>query len=202
MKTAWILFALTLLFLIGVGIWKKTNIRYENVDSRSSVVNEENNTAGGNAKLPVDESQSTLPKNSAAYKSSLPASIFRDSLVQFALKQQGLPYVAAGTERSGFDCSGFVHFTFARFGIEVPHSSELLAQEGVYLPLEKARKADLLIFTGTNEADRTPGHVGIVISNPSEPLTFVHASSNGGVKISKVDSTGYARRFLQVRRLL
>ena len=70
------------------------------------------------------------------------------------------------------------------------------------MPIEKAQKADLIIFTGTSEADRTPGHVGIVISEPTEPLTFVHASSNGGVKVSKVDSTGYARRFLQVRRVL
>jgi cell wall-associated NlpC family hydrolase len=201
MKTVWILFAFTLLFLIGVSIWKKTNIQDENVDSRHTVAIKANNTAGGATKSSAPENLNTAGKNFAKYKSSLPVSVLRDSLVQFALKQQGLPYVASGTERSGFDCSGFVHFAFARFGIEVPHSSALLAQEGVYLPIEKAHKADLVIFTGTNEADRTPGHVGIVISNPSEPLAFVHASSNGGVKVSKVDSTGYARRFLQVRRI-
>lgn len=204
MKTAWLLFAITLLILIGVGIWKKTNIQDENVDSRLSAVTTKTNTAGGMANVaPTREALTEATEVPAKrYTGSLPVKVLRDSLVQFALNQKGLPYKIAGIARTGFDCSGFVHFTFAEFGINIPHSSKLLAKEGIAIPRELAQKADIVIFTGTNKKDRTPGHVGIVISNPHQPLEFVHSSSNGGVKISKVDSTGYAGRFLQVRRVL
>lgn len=75
--------------------------------------------------------------------------------------------------------------------------------DGYSVPKEEARKGDLIVFTGTNPRVRTPGHVGIVLSDAGEePISFVHASSNGGVKVSEVETTGYNDRFLQVRRVL
>ena len=37
-------------------------------------------------------------------------------------------------------------------------------EAGKKVKLHETRKGDILIFTGTNPSDRTPGHVGIVIS--------------------------------------
>lgn len=125
-----------------------------------------------------------------------------ERLISFGITKIGTPYVYGGTSENGFDCSGFVNYAFARVGIQVPRSSELLSKAGKPILRQQARKGDILIFTGTNPKERTPGHVGIVISKRGEPIAFVHASSNGGVKISEVEGTNYERRFLEVRRVL
>ncbi|WP_162426189.1 C40 family peptidase [Pontibacter pudoricolor] len=123
-------------------------------------------------------------------------------IIAYAMTLLGSPYEFAGISPSGFDCSGFITHVFDNYNIDVPHSSALQAKEGVAVAKEDAAPGDLVIFTGTNENVRTPGHVGIVISEPGDTISFVHSSSNGGVKISKVQGTRYDIRFLEVRRVL
>src|SRR3954447_25771393 len=45
-----------------------------------------------------------------------------DGVYNTALQYQGVPYVFGGADPSGFDCSGFVMFVYAQFGVELPHS--------------------------------------------------------------------------------
>ena len=123
-------------------------------------------------------------------------------IIDYAITLLGSPYEYAGITPSGFDCSGFVTHVFDNYNIDVPHSSALQANEGVPVAKEDAAPGDLVLFTGTNENIRKPGHVGIVISEPGDTISFVHSSSNGGVKISKVQGTRYDIRFLEVRRIL
>lgn len=125
-----------------------------------------------------------------------------DSLVAFALQRFGTEYVYGGATEEGFDCSGFITYVYSRFRMDLPHGSTLQSKIGESVPLQQARKGDLLIFTGTNLEDRTPGHVGIVITNPPKAVKFVHSSSNGGVKVSEVEGTLYQKRFLDVRRVI
>jgi hypothetical protein len=130
-----------------------------------------------------------------------------DSLVAFGLAQRGTPYVYAGTSPlTGFDCSGFIMYTFAHFGVAVPHSTALLIDVGRPVPRADAQPGDIVVFTGTASTSSTPGHAGIVISKRGEvPLRFVHASSSRRehyVKVSQVEDSDYERRFMQVRRVL
>src|SRR5688572_3467341 len=125
-----------------------------------------------------------------------------NKVVSLGLKRLGRPYIFGSASEQGFDCSGFVFFIFDKAGVKVPRSSELLAEAGKRVPRQKVRPGDILIFTGTNASIRKPGHVGIVIKNTNKEISFVHASSNGGVKISQVEGTNYERRFLEVRRVL
>jgi cell wall-associated NlpC family hydrolase len=125
-----------------------------------------------------------------------------DSLLSYAQKLIGQPYVYGDTGEKGFDCSGFTTHVFSKFGITLSRSSTGQATDGQFVPRNEARKGDLIIFTGTNPAIRTPGHVGIILSDPGETISFVHSSSVGGVKISEVETTRYEDRFLQVRRVL
>ena len=130
-----------------------------------------------------------------------------DSIVAFGLAQRGTPYLYAGTSPlTGFDCSGFIMFTFAHFGVPVPHSTALLIDVGRPVARADARPGDIVVFTGTATTSTTPGHAGIVVSGRGEvPLRFVHASSarrESGVKVSQVEGTDYERRFMQVRRVI
>jgi cell wall-associated NlpC family hydrolase len=130
-----------------------------------------------------------------------------DSIVAFGLAQQGTPYVYAGTSPlTGFDCSGFIMYTFAHFGVPVPHSTALLIDVGRPVARTEAQPGDIVVFTGTAKTSTTPGHAGIVISRRGEvPLRFVHASSSRRepfVKVNQVEDSDYERRFMQVRRVL
>lgn len=131
----------------------------------------------------------------------------RDSVVRFAMRQLGIPYLYAGANPvSGFDCSGFVAYVFSHFGVPTPHSTALLIDVGRPVARADARPGDIVVFTGTAPTSTTPGHAGIVISARGEtPLRFVHASSarrESGVKVSQVENSDYERRFMQVRRVL
>lgn len=147
----------------------------------------------------------TQPQNVSRWV-SMPDSRKQDvaaqPIINYALSLMGSPYKYAGTTPEGFDCSGFITHVFDKYAVELPHSSAMQADEGINVPKHEAAPGDLVIFTGTNVADRTPGHVGIVISEPGDTISFVHSSSNGGVKISKVQGTRYDDRYLQVRRVL
>lgn len=136
-------------------------------------------------------------KSSGKYTNAEPQAI-----IEYAQSLLGSPYLYTGITPAGFDCSGFVTHVFDNYNLDIPHSSAMQANEGIPVTKGEAAPGDLVIFTGTDENDRTPGHVGIVISEPGDTISFVHSSSNGGVKISKVQGTRYDIRFLEVRRVL
>jgi cell wall-associated NlpC family hydrolase len=90
-------------------------------------------------------------------------------VVHAALRQRGVPYRYGGeSPASGFDCSGLVAWSFARIGVELPHSSYLLAGVGRPVRLRALMPGDVLVFHGR-------GHVGIYIGHHR----FVHAPHSG-----------------------
>ncbi len=147
----------------------------------------------------------TLSKIDEAFKEQLLTEIrknrFTDSLVNYALELKGKPYRWGGKSPKGFDCSGFVFFIFEKFGHAMERSSRAQSKQGNEVKLENLKKGDLLFFTGTNPQQKQVGHVGIVSSTSNEEIEFVHASSNGGVKVSQLGGY-YEGRFLFAKRLL
>ena len=63
-----------------------------------------------------------------------------------ALQYIGVPYVFGGADPSGFDCSGFVMFVYAQYGVTLPHSVH--AQDGIGTPISQAdaQPGDIVIF--------------------------------------------------------
>ncbi|MBC7864718.1 MAG: C40 family peptidase [Bacteroidia bacterium] len=129
-----------------------------------------------------------------------------DSILAFSKKHLGTKYrYAVCDPKIGFDCSGFVYYVFGHFGKKVPRSSIDYINFGTKINKDSCKKGDVIVFTGTNAANRRAGHVGIVISELGEELRFIHCSSNkkrGGVIISSYkESPYYEKRFLRISRV-
>ena len=201
MRYVWLGFFLIAVFIIGV------TLRNRQAASPLALASEE--LAPEETVLRPAQTANRTTARSTVWKLDEPAApnVARaDSVIKFAMLQLGTNYCYAGaTPETGFDCSGFVNYVFARFGVQVPHSTALLISTGREVPRNSARPGDIVVFTGTASTSTTPGHAGIVLSNPGEPLRFIHSSSarrESGVKISTVENTDYERRFMSVRRVL
>ena len=111
-------------------------------------------------------------------------------VVGIAMQYLGVPYVYGGSTPSGFDCSGFIMYVFARVGVSLPHNAA--AQYGYGTPVDRSQlqAGDLVFFNGL-------GHAGIYIGGGS----FIHAPHTGDVvKISSL-SGWYSSTWVGARRL-
>lgn len=123
----------------------------------------------------------------------------RNELIEFARGFLGVPYrYASAKPKYGFDCSGFVHFVFGNFGIQVPHSSRAFKNLGKLVKPEDFKVGDVLVFYGYRNATQI-GHVGIICEAAGMNSKFIHASSGKAkeVIISELNSDLYRRRFFQ-----
>ena len=73
------------------------------------------------------------------------------AIIAEAAKYVGYPYVAGGkSPATGFDCSGFVSYVYAQFGISLPSSSG--AYYNVGTRVDSPMPGDIIV---------SPGHVGL-----------------------------------------
>ncbi|RZJ56164.1 MAG: NlpC/P60 family protein [Flavobacterium sp.] len=125
------------------------------------------------------------------------SSVERDSIIAYAKKYLGTPYVYAGNDpKKGFDCSGFVSYVFKNFNVTLPRSSNSYKDLGVALDPEDFKVGDILVFYGYK--DRTiVGHLGIICEANGMHSKFIHASSGkvNSVTITDLDTEHYTKRF-------
>ena len=111
----------------------------------------------------------------------------REQIVDAAKQQIGVQYKWAGTDPSGFDCSGFTSYVFKSVKKDLPRRAEDQYNASVKIKQWNAQKGDLIFFNNGSGIS----HVGIVISNKGEPLTMIHASSSKGIVITNVEESEY-----------
>ena len=117
------------------------------------------------------------------------------AVILTALGFRGVPYRNGGSDPSGFDCSGFVQYVFARHGTVLPR--EVRDQYGVgrKVSMNEVKSGDLLFF---QTVSRGASHVGMAIGGDQ----FVHApSSRGVVRVERFTASYWARRFVGARRV-
>lgn len=120
------------------------------------------------------------------------------NLLQYAKRFKGTPYRSGGTKPSGFDCSGFVRFVFAKYQMNIPHSSRELSKMGVPVTKAEARAGDLIFFG----YHKSVNHVGIITSVSNGQVKFIHSATHKGVTISSTAEDYYHRHFITIRRVL
>jgi peptidoglycan DL-endopeptidase CwlO len=116
---------------------------------------------------------------------------FGKRVVGYAKKFVGVPYVYGGSSpRSGFDCSGFVRYVYAHFGVSLPRTSYAQFGDGRRVARGGLRPGDLVFFDGL-------GHVGLYIGNGR----FIHAPHTGTRVQVQTLAGWYSSRFSGARRL-
>lgn len=116
----------------------------------------------------------------------------RPAVVDEAYKVLGVPYKWAGNTPAGFDCSGFIYYTFNQAGKQIGrYSSEGYFSRSYYI--DKPQPGDLVFFANTYKSGIS--HMGIYIGNNE----FIHAGSNG-VEINNLDNPYYKKHFDSFKR--
>ena len=114
-----------------------------------------------------------------------PASATGQALADYALQFQGYPYVAGGNTPSGWDCSGFVQWVFAQFGVSLPHYSGAQMRVGTAVgSIAEAAPGDIIVNTQ---------HAAIYIGN-GMVINALNPAQGTQVTSLAVFSGGYAIR--------
>jgi cell wall-associated NlpC family hydrolase len=120
-----------------------------------------------------------------------------NSIVSYAMRYIGYPYVWAAAGPSAFDCSGFIYWVVTNStGKSIGRVLTTQISAGRAVSQSELQPGDLVFFQNTYQAGLS--HGGIYIGNGQ----FIHASNpSTGVMISTLSSSYYASRWYGAVRL-
>ncbi|HVE79944.1 MAG TPA: C40 family peptidase [Gemmatimonadaceae bacterium] len=135
-----------------------------------------------------------LPRTGARHPTpALPGTAVGARVLPTARRYLGVRYRYGGTSpRTGFDCSGFVQYVFARHDVRLPRTSRQQASAGLRVPARVAalRPGDLMLFA---ERGARISHVAIYAGGNR----MIHSSSSGGGVRHDDLTTSRGRWFVQ-----
>ena len=116
----------------------------------------------------------------------IPTSRSAAVVIPTAERYIGVKYKWGGTSpNTGFDCSGYVQYVFAKHGVKLPRTSRAQASAGARVPLtfNDLRTGDLLMFASNGNPI---SHVAIYAGNKR----IIHSSKSGsGVRYDNLTSS-------------
>ena len=105
----------------------------------------------------------------------------------------GTRYQYGGNSRDGIDCSAFMQVLYTNhFGITLPRTAKEQHDATTRISREELKEGDLVFFNTRGGVS----HVGIYLQNNK----FAHAATSGGVMISDLDETYWAKRYIGAGR--
>ena len=108
-------------------------------------------------------------------------SVTSANLMKAAAELVGTPYVFGGETPAGIDCSGYVMFVYAQFGIDLPHSVYQQSKLAIKIDEKDAVPGDIVVFNDYS-------HNGIYAGNGN----FYHAPRPGDrVKLAPIFTDRY-----------
>lgn len=111
----------------------------------------------------------------------------RNQLISVAKNYIGTPYVFAGTDEKGFDCSGYTCYVMKKNGINLPRTAAEQFEAAKKIKQAEVQKGDLIFF----DSGAGVSHVGIIVSEKNEPLVMIHASTSKGIVITEIEKSDY-----------
>jgi cell wall-associated NlpC family hydrolase len=118
-------------------------------------------------------------------------------VADLAQQYVGSPYRWGGASPAGFDCSGFVMWIYAQFGVAVPHNEAGELASGAPVGSEDLQPGDILVFANTYR--RGPSHAGIYLGDGR----FVHAADEShGVIVSNLWDGYWGPRLVGASRVM
>jgi cell wall-associated NlpC family hydrolase len=96
-----------------------------------------------------------------AKKQSSSTSSIRQSIVNYALRFKGNPYVWGGTSLTrGADCSGFTQSVLKNYGISIPRTSRSQANGGKRVSMDKIQPGDLIFYRKNGRVNHVAMYIG------------------------------------------
>jgi cell wall-associated NlpC family hydrolase len=138
--------------------------------------------------------QEAADKNMAKIAAPVKISATSSQLLSYAESFLGTPYLWGGTTPSGFDCSGYVQYVFAHFGVKLYRVARDQYNEGKSIAENDLEPGDLVFFSTYTSG---PSHVGIYVGS-----RVMIDSSNNGVAYDNIDYSYWASRYLGARRVI
>lgn len=115
-----------------------------------------------------------------------PASKTGQAVAEYAMQFTGYPYVYGGTTPNGWDCSGFVQYVYAQFGISLPRTSGAQMSAGSPVAsLAEAQPGDII----ANGA-----HAAIYVGNGMVMNAMSPSQGTGLASVSSAFTSAYAIR--------
>ncbi len=118
------------------------------------------------------------------------------AVIDVARQQLGTAYKYGGSSpRSGFDCSGLVHYSYGQAGLNIPRTSKEQYRKAQPISRRHLQAGDLIFFR--NRYGSFVSHVGLYLGNGE----FIHAPSTGKkVTIRRLDSPYWKKHFYAAGR--
>ena len=138
-------------------------------------------------------SSSTPNKTTTAKPASQPTKA--SAIISTGKQYIGVKYLYGGTTPSGFDCSGFVQYVFAKHGVNLPRVSRDQYKLGTSVSFNNLQPGDLVFFSLAKNG--VVDHEGIYVGNGQ----FINAASSKGVTIYTL-GTYWKSAYVGAKRVL
>ncbi|MCM3668215.1 C40 family peptidase [Mesobacillus maritimus] len=141
-----------------------------------------------NGKQGYVSSQYIAPKTTAKKSSD-----YHSKAIAAGKQQLGVKYRYGGTTPSGFDCSGFISYSYKKAGVTLPRTAAEMHTKGK--KVSKLEPGDLVFYATSGGKKVT--HVSMYIGNGQ----VIHSTTSSGVSITSMNNSYWKARYIGAKRI-